>query len=196
MTSDPQEQAFLADIRDHPEDDTPRRIFADWLEERGKPGDADRAEFICAQLALASGREATANDVALTKERRTELQARADALLKAHRQAWMPPLRAIMPGLRDEDVTFARGFPSGVTLRSVESLEHAARLASIAPLQEVHLDLGINYIGPEGAQALAESPHLQNVMHLNLCGNPISDHLRNAIERRIASRRTSQGRAP
>ena len=33
----PVEDAFLADIRDHPDDDTPRLIYADWLEERGDP---------------------------------------------------------------------------------------------------------------------------------------------------------------
>jgi uncharacterized protein (TIGR02996 family) len=30
-------QAFLADIAAHPEDDAPRLIYADWLEEHGDP---------------------------------------------------------------------------------------------------------------------------------------------------------------
>ncbi len=41
-----QEDAFLAAILAEPRDDTPRLVFADWLEERGGPGDAARAEFI------------------------------------------------------------------------------------------------------------------------------------------------------
>jgi uncharacterized protein (TIGR02996 family) len=45
----PVEDAFLADIRDHPDDDTPRLIYADWLEERGDI----RAEFLRVQVRLA-----------------------------------------------------------------------------------------------------------------------------------------------
>ena len=42
--------AFLAEIIAHPEDDTPRLIFADWLEEHGEE---ERAEFIRVQCAMA-----------------------------------------------------------------------------------------------------------------------------------------------
>src|SRR5262245_41658733 len=41
--------ALLAAIRAAPDDDAPRLIFADWLEEHG---DADRAEFIRVQVEL------------------------------------------------------------------------------------------------------------------------------------------------
>jgi uncharacterized protein (TIGR02996 family) len=40
-------QGFLDAIREAPEDDTPRRIFADWLEDNGWP---DRAAFVRLQL--------------------------------------------------------------------------------------------------------------------------------------------------
>jgi uncharacterized protein (TIGR02996 family) len=39
------EQAFLAAICEAPHDPLPRLAYADWLEERGGPGDADRAAF-------------------------------------------------------------------------------------------------------------------------------------------------------
>ena len=42
--------AFLQAIRDSPDDDTPRLVFADWLTENG---DADRGEFIRVQCELA-----------------------------------------------------------------------------------------------------------------------------------------------
>jgi uncharacterized protein (TIGR02996 family) len=42
--------AFLAAVLESPDDDTPRLIFADWLEENGDP---ERAEFIRAQCDLA-----------------------------------------------------------------------------------------------------------------------------------------------
>jgi uncharacterized protein (TIGR02996 family) len=49
------EEAFRADMIEHPDDDAPRLIFADWLEERGGEGDAERAEFIRVQYELAAG---------------------------------------------------------------------------------------------------------------------------------------------
>src|SRR5207249_956021 len=38
--------AFLLDILEHPDDDTPRLVYADWLMERGEP----RGEFIRIQV--------------------------------------------------------------------------------------------------------------------------------------------------
>lgn len=43
------EPALLRAIREHPDDDTPRLIYADWLDEHGQPG---RAEFIRVQCEL------------------------------------------------------------------------------------------------------------------------------------------------
>ena len=42
--------AFLQDIRENSEDDAPRLVFADWLDDNGDP---QRAEFIRVQCALA-----------------------------------------------------------------------------------------------------------------------------------------------
>ena len=47
MTHD---EAFLRDILEAPEDDGPRLVYADWLEENGQ---ATRAEFIRLQVELA-----------------------------------------------------------------------------------------------------------------------------------------------
>jgi uncharacterized protein (TIGR02996 family) len=44
--------AFLSAIRADPTSDTPRLIYADWLEEQG---DGDRAEFVRLQMELAHG---------------------------------------------------------------------------------------------------------------------------------------------
>ena len=48
MTHD---EAFLQAMVETPDDDTPRLVYADWLEENG---DADRAEFIRLQCELAT----------------------------------------------------------------------------------------------------------------------------------------------
>ena len=44
--------AFLQDAKEQPEDDAPRLVLADWLEEQG---DCDRAEFVRLQCRLAPG---------------------------------------------------------------------------------------------------------------------------------------------
>ncbi|HYT91149.1 MAG TPA: TIGR02996 domain-containing protein [Gemmataceae bacterium] len=45
-----QDQALLRAVIDNPDDDGPRLVYADWLEEHG---DAERAEFIRIQIAVA-----------------------------------------------------------------------------------------------------------------------------------------------
>src|SRR6187402_2898783 len=50
-TATTQEQGFLADIVANPADDTPRLVFADWLEDHGQ---THRAEFIRLQCRLAT----------------------------------------------------------------------------------------------------------------------------------------------
>lgn len=78
MTDEP---ALLAAIRAYPDDDTPRLVYADWLQERG---DADRAEFIRLQCAAA---RLPASD----KERKKKEKA-AESLLRKHRDAWFGKL--------------------------------------------------------------------------------------------------------
>jgi uncharacterized protein (TIGR02996 family) len=160
----PEEANFLLTIRKQPNDNAPRLIYADWLEERGKE---DRAVFIRLQCVL--------EDMDWNHPQRAELQAKADRLLTEHREEWLAQLCAVMPMLRDEDdIIFTRGFLS-VTLHRVEDLEYTAGLPSVALLLEVCLDLYGNAIGDEGVQALARSPFLQNLTQLDLFDNDIGD---------------------
>src|SRR4051812_20344131 len=62
--------ALLADILEHHDDDTPRLVYADWLDEHGE---ADRAEFIRVQCELARG--------GIDQARREHLEEREQALL-------------------------------------------------------------------------------------------------------------------
>src|SRR5437763_1481005 len=75
------EAAFLADIAEDPEDDTPRRIFADWLSDHGDP----RGELLRVQCELAR----LPADVPPP----LELLAREQALLMEHGADWQggPP---------------------------------------------------------------------------------------------------------
>src|SRR5207344_2104774 len=70
--------AFLRAILAHPDDDAPRLIYADWLDEQG---DADRAEFIRLQVQLS--RMPTGDPD------RGPMYARSRELEQSHRVEWL-----------------------------------------------------------------------------------------------------------
>src|SRR4051794_12921603 len=72
-------QGLLAAICDQPEDDAPRLVYADWLEEHGQADDRARAELIRVQCAAA--RLPPQDEDIDMAERRTRLELRADELL-------------------------------------------------------------------------------------------------------------------
>src|SRR5262245_9446403 len=94
------EDGFLRAIVADPGDDTPRLVYADWLDEHGQP---DRAEFIRTQVELARGIAEAA--------RRESLRRRERELLLAHEREWLGPLRAVVGR-----ATFVRGFVERVTV--------------------------------------------------------------------------------
>src|SRR5262245_6221461 len=93
-----EEDAILAAIYANPDDDTPRLVFADWLDEHDQP---ERAEFIRVQVDLAA-RSRWGDGQERNRERENEL-------LSAHRAAWAAELGAL--DLEKFDVQFERGFP-------------------------------------------------------------------------------------
>ena len=87
-------QAILQDILDHPDDDVPRLVYADWLDEHHQP---ERAEFIRVQVRLAALPEGD--------DERLELGRRERQLLREHYERWLEPLRGLI-----KDARFRRGF--------------------------------------------------------------------------------------
>jgi uncharacterized protein (TIGR02996 family) len=94
--SRPEVLAFLSDIKAHPEDDTPRLVLADWLEEHGNEADRGRSEFLRLQCRLARLPPDDPGQQGL-REREAEL-------LETHRAAWMDSLHT-----RLREYTFVRG---------------------------------------------------------------------------------------
>jgi uncharacterized protein (TIGR02996 family) len=135
MTPD---EAFIEAIRDASDDDTPRLIYADWLEEHGDP----HGEFIRVQCELARiGRD---------DPRRTALAAREQELWVRHKAVWAGPYNCystLAPTF------FVRGFANGGFLahRVNDYPQYEAYWKRWAPVQRVHL-----YV--EGRESRGSSP--------------------------------------
>jgi uncharacterized protein (TIGR02996 family) len=118
------EQAFLEDVIAHPDDDAPRLVFADWLDDHGQ---SERAELIRLQCEQARLDEA--------HPRHAELQTRASALLKKHGKRWAGPLAKLV-----EEVSFRRGFIEAVAVEdSPRFLAKAPQLFATAPIRALRL---------------------------------------------------------
>jgi uncharacterized protein (TIGR02996 family) len=145
--------AFLAAVVAHPDDDLPRLIFADWLDEHG---DGARAELIRLQCAAARGEPAALTPNAVRRARELE---------DVHRDAWLGPLpRSVW---RAE---FRRGFVEHVALPAQAFLADGPALRRLAPLRGVTL-VGARRVLPE----LLDGPHLRGLAALHLTGGRLGD---------------------
>src|SRR5687768_16014249 len=96
--------ALFRAVCEKPADDTPRLVYADWLEESGDP---DRAEFIrlqCEAWNLCPGYPTE-----------TARRVRASVLLRTHGDRWYGELPAVT-GVTWSDL-FVRGFIDSAWLR-------------------------------------------------------------------------------
>jgi uncharacterized protein (TIGR02996 family) len=137
---------FLEAIREAPDDDAPRLIYADWLDEHGEH---DRAAFIRAQVRLAALDPA---DPA-----RLDLDEEARDLLAVHEGEWTADLPPEV-----DTWQFRRGFVEKVFLTEVAFLECASQLMASGTLRAVHLRLS-----KDRTADLAACRHLARVESLN-----------------------------
>jgi uncharacterized protein (TIGR02996 family) len=178
----PQALAFLRAIKETPDEDTPRLVFADWLEEQGDPcGDFLRLQ--CALARLDRGDPA-----------REPLAVRERELQKRHAAEWLGPLRGLAAkwefrrGLVRITLT-ARRFVSAPFRRWTTTEAYAwvdrlsvgvgpatvAKLVAAPYLGDIStLDLG-GEIRNAGAAVLAASAHLARLISLNLTRNDIRE---------------------
>ncbi len=173
-------ESFLQPIIEAPDDDSPRLIYADWLEENG---DLARAEFIRVQCRLAAADE--------NAPERRELRWREYELLADHGGKWAGPLVGRVRRWR-----FRRGFVEQVKLEAGQFLKEARWLLDFAPIRELEvqhptleelrpllaskhirritrLNLDHARLGDAGASLLAESPSLARLQRLSLQFNEI-----------------------
>ena len=117
------EQGLLSDICESPEDDTPRLVYADWLEEHDQP---ERAEFIRVQIELAR--------LSRDDPRRPDLALRERELLTAHEAQWLGPLAKMI-----STPQFRRGFVEQVSVGVRQFMDNADEIFRLAPV--CHLKL-------------------------------------------------------
>lgn len=172
------EHPFVQEVRANPDDDAPRLIFADYLEETGDP----QAELIRLQVELS---HLSAGDPA-----RRELELRENELLDEFAEAWLEPLRELgaegvsrrcfQRGLIErvrisadaflrDGVELCRRAPA---LHCVELRAAGGKLESLAaldwPEQVTGLDLRCNAFKPADLAALVQLPPRERVRDLSL----------------------------
>ncbi|MBY0513000.1 MAG: TIGR02996 domain-containing protein [Gemmataceae bacterium] len=184
-------EPFLQRIRAFPDDDVPRLIFADWLDEQAgelPAGERDvvraRAEFVRIQIALAR--------VPDDDDRRPALVVAERELLDAYREPWTAAFRGLATGLE-----FRRGFVERVTIDPRQYLRHAHAVFAAGPIRHIKLNdagaalysflesaylsrlsgltLYATHAGEPLARALARCPHLAAAKELHLGRNRFGD---------------------
>jgi uncharacterized protein (TIGR02996 family) len=129
------ESAFLADILEHPDDDTPRLIYADWLDDNGQP---KRAQFIRVQVEAERWPEWSI--------RRKKLMDRSLHLLTGFGRDWDSEARQLVVKRR-----YRRGLIERVEMTLASWLRNWPRLYSLAPVRVVRMN--------------AEAADIRNVGH-------------------------------
>ncbi|MFQ3593499.1 MAG: TIGR02996 domain-containing protein [Gemmataceae bacterium] len=136
-------EGLLDDIRQNPEDDTPRLVAADWFEDAGQQ---ERAELIRLQVAQSR---------LIPAERNPAIEKRIDQLITSHSRKWLK----LPPSIGS--VTWERGFPATLHTSANKFLSRAEELVRLFPgLRLTNVQSKLN--------ALAQCPALQRVRHLEI----------------------------
>lgn len=178
-------EAFIQEVHANPGDETPRLIYADFLEEQGD----SRGEFIRVQVELG----ATAPGEAA----RAPLLKREQELLDDFGEEWLEPLRTLgvdgvsracfHGGLLEKvRMTADQFIRNGAALCEVEPALHRVQLHKVRPVyhdfvrlalpeQVQELDLTANQLGTLDLESLIAAPwagHVQSlVLSFNQLGN-------------------------
>jgi uncharacterized protein (TIGR02996 family) len=154
------EDGFWQDILENPDDDSPRLIYADWLDDQGDQNSRALAEFIRLQIELEHPPEEGPH---LWEMRRREAE-----LLRSYRGEWVGPLREQVLGEE-----FRRGFVETVTLAPEHFLDRAEEIMALAPVRRLRLTgTVLRRVAPVDHESLllriADSPHLRQLVLLRL----------------------------
>ncbi|MDY3562002.1 TIGR02996 domain-containing protein [Gemmata sp. JC673] len=147
-----EEAALLRAIYAEPDDDTPRLVYADWLDENGQPG---RAEFVRTQIELANRNDHTSDEY-------QKLNERANLLLEEHWGQWTEQFTAFSDAIRDERVaiSFLRGLPESLSIMgaTVKDFEIIRRLPNLR-----HLEIMSSPLAPAVLREIASLANLDEL---------------------------------
>lgn len=143
--------ALLAAITAEPDEDTPRLMFADWLQENGE---ADRGEFVRLQV------EAGAAEPFSPQAR--EYEAAAQKLLTRHEIAWTAHISERVTGCR-----FARGFVEHVAVNAATAARDFAALFAAEPIRSLLVERFTYTTPPAPVGALFNLPQMARVERLD-----------------------------
>ena len=199
-------EAFMRAICENPDDDTPRLVFADWLQEHDEE---ERAEFIRVQVEAA---KCVADDGRLDGPVR-----RAGALQKRFGSRWLGELPVPNPEHIDwvkgpggwlDGEPFDRGFACRLWVKTAGTLAKYAdelftatpvrrlmiwhimkadKLARLPQLRHLHT-LRVRILSKPAAIELAECPHLDSVPDVRLSLTALPEEYVNRLRNRFGDR--------
>lgn len=114
------DQSFLEAIQANPEDEVPRLVYADWLDDQGDP----RGELIRVQCEIARSPDNDPN--------RKRLEHRESELLEDYGETWLEPLRQL-GAMGVSTRCFHRGLLDHLKISAEDFLNHAETLCQIEP---------------------------------------------------------------
>ncbi len=152
--------AFLQEILARPDDDVPRLIYADWLEEQGDV----RCELIRVQCAVWGMEE---HHPEFRRLRQREL-----ALLRRYKNDWLGPITAMI-----FDAKFHRGFVREVTAGPRQFLRNQEALFRLAPIQRVNL----SGLSEDAAREMAAQENLRRITELRLAGGGVNGQMTDSL---------------
>ncbi|HYH68204.1 MAG TPA: TIGR02996 domain-containing protein [Urbifossiella sp.] len=156
--------ALYAAVLAAPDDDTPRLVFADYLDDTGVRADGIRARFVRNQVALARA-EPWSDEF--------DTLYRATAPVEDHyRKAWATGIDGIV--IPDGNA-FDRGFLGRVTCFSKRFVADAAKLFAAHPVRAVKFSAMNSTRGAATAAELAASPFLARLHTIQLSGRAVDD---------------------
>ncbi len=177
-------ESFIHTIVANPEDDAPRLVYADWLDETGDPANADRAEFIRLQCRLET--------LPARAPERPGLEQREKSLLSRYARIWAEPFRQVVnwwtyrrgfiesasvktEGMRATFGPLFRELVEGTPLREVilfEQTDDIGCLLAAAPLmtrlRSFSVRHGFLYTSGRFYRTLFASPHFAGLTRLEL----------------------------
>ena len=184
------EEALLQAIYADPDNDLPRLVYADWLDEHDR---GERAEFIRIQIEMENTedrqfREQRCNFKKSDDPRFNKLKIREEVLLKAHKADWLGGRSAL-----EANWKFRRGLLEHLMPHDNLHISFVDRLLSSPFLLEVrYLHARIVNYSLSALTKFAAGSHSRNLTLLSLGGGPIENsHIEAIAQSSVLTRLTT-----